>query len=87
MKNKSLLKGILKIVSPVAGKKAFRGFFEALNQFSLLGMNIGSGAKPGESGEKFALEYIRNHFNSFNEVVVFDVGAKRSQWHVGFRCS
>ena len=75
MKNKGLLKVILKIVSPVAGKKSFQGFFEALNQFSLLGMNIGSGARPGDSGEKFALEYIKVHFNSVNQVVIFDVGA------------
>jgi len=75
MKNKAVVKFLIKMVSPVAGKKAFQGMFEALHQFSLLGMNIGSGSHPQSSGEINALHYISKQFKSLDEVVLFDVGA------------
>lgn len=53
----------------------FQKFFEALNQFSLIGMNIGGGSNPKNSGEKYALDYINMRFKSLSELTIFDVGA------------
>lgn len=69
------IKIVKKIISPIVGKRKFQKIFETLYQFSLFGMNIGGGANPKDSGEKFALDYINGHFKLKNEIVIFDVGA------------
>ena len=71
------IKNIIKkiFLSPVIGKKKFQKLFEALNQFSLIGMNIGLGSTPKETGEKWVLEYINLQLKSVRELTIFDVGA------------
>lgn len=66
---------IQKIFRPTFGKKKFQKFFESLYQFSLLGMNIGGGADPADSGEKFVLRYVRDRLGPMKTMMVFDVGA------------
>lgn len=69
------VKIIKKIIFPLLGKKKFQPFFEWLNLFSLIGMNISVGADPKDSGEKNALTYINNHYIRLNNIIIFDVGA------------
>lgn len=59
------------------GKKSLQSFFETAHQYSLSGMNIGSGADFNSSGEKYVLEFIRSKFeeNGVMNPVIFDVGA------------
>lgn len=59
----------------MAGKKKFQGIFEALNRFSLAGMNIGMGADTAESGEENALRSIHARLSSLDRLTIFDVGA------------
>ncbi len=59
------------------GKVKLQPFFEKSHQYSLSGMNIGSGANVAESGEKYVLTLIKKTLqeNSTFMPVVFDVGA------------
>jgi len=66
---------IKKIVSPIVGKKIFQKFFEALDRFALLGMNIGGGGDLYNSGERIAIEYVKSNLNLKQDLVLFDVGA------------
>lgn len=59
----------------ITGKKVLQRFYEALFQLSLLGMNVGGGASPTNSGEKLALTYIKNKLKHIKNPVIFDVGA------------
>jgi len=79
----SLVNKILKTaVAPVAGKKQFQKLFETLYQFSLYGMNIGRGDKPETSGEKHALNIIREKLSGKGKTVIFDVGANVGNYTV-----
>jgi len=70
-----IIKIARKLISPLSGKIKFQRFFEALNELSLMGMNIGGGSYPEDSGEKFVLEYIKTRFKPLNNLILFDVGA------------
>jgi len=76
------IKIIKKSVSPIVGKRKFQKTFEALNRFSLAGMNIGSGSNPKDSGEISALEYINNRFKSSGKMLVMDVGANVGHYSI-----
>ena len=73
---------IKKIISPISGKKRFQKIFELLNLFSLVGMNIGGGADPKDSGEIDAITYINKHFKKLNDLIIFDVGANVGHYSV-----
>ncbi|GAB3961646.1 FkbM family methyltransferase [Spirosoma harenae] len=57
------------------GKTEYQSFFERLYRISLIGMNIGNGASPEESGEKFVVNYVHKKTLLNKELVIFDVGA------------
>ena len=71
---------IIKKILPIVAKKEFQKIFETLYRFSLLGMNIGGGGDLKQSGEKSALNYIKNHLTPSEKLVVFDVGANVGQY-------
>lgn len=64
-----------KIIFFIFGKKKFQPLFESLNKLSLRGMNMGGGDNPSDSGEGFALEYVRACLANRRDVILFDVGA------------
>lgn len=70
-----IIKIIRKILTPIVGKRSYQKLFEALNQFSLIGMNIGGGTNPKDNGEKYALDYVNKKLKLINKLIVFDVGA------------
>jgi len=70
-----LISIIKKIINPLLGKTKHQFFFETLNKFSLIGMNIGTGTNFKNSGEEYALKYIKNNLRRTKEPVIFDVGA------------
>ncbi len=73
------------LLRPISGKRKFQQMFEALNQLnqlSLVGMNIGGGSDPKDSGERSALEYINNRLRSVNEIVLFDVGTNIGNYSI-----
>lgn len=76
---------IIKLASPILGKRVFQRIFEWLNQFSLLGMNIGGGGDFRYSGEKPALFYIRNHLKNLSDPILFDVGANVGNYSILLR--
>jgi FkbM family methyltransferase len=52
--------------------------FEKLYKISLLGMNYGNGGEVEQSGEAYALKYIRKRITG--AAMVFDVGANKGQF-------
>ena len=80
-----LLKMIRKFMSLVGGKSRFQTFFQKLNQFSLIGMNVGGGSMLKDSGEKFAIEYVNRHFKPLNKLTIFDVGANHGEYSLLLR--
>lgn len=53
-----------------------------MNYFSLIGMNIGGGSDPKDSGEKSALNYINHRFKTLKEIILFDVGANIGHYSI-----
>src|SRR3990170_4099728 len=81
MANKKVIELIMKAISPVVGRRVFHRFYELLNQFSLIGMNIGTGSQTEHSGEKYVLEYINKYFRlEDNTLIIFDVGANAGHY-------
>lgn len=65
------------------GKKFLQRVFEMTHQYSLSGMNIGTGAGFTTSGEKFVLEFIHQELtkNQRNKKpLLFDVGANIGEY-------
>ncbi|PIU68183.1 hypothetical protein COS81_04905 [candidate division WWE3 bacterium CG06_land_8_20_14_3_00_42_16] len=79
---KMFIRIIKKLISPISGKRKFQKIFEALNQLSLIGMNIGGGSDPEDSGERSALDYINKHFKSLSKIILFDVGANVGHYSI-----
>lgn len=82
MNKNMFIKIIKKLIYPIYGKRKFQKIFEALNRFSLFGMNIGGGSDPKDSGEKSALNYVNNRFKSLSEIILFDVGANVGHYSI-----
>jgi len=59
----------------LAGNMLFQKTFEIMHNFSLKGMNIGSGASTATSGEKNVLKYIYKKLADSKTPIIFDVGA------------
>jgi FkbM family methyltransferase len=69
--------------SALRGKKKLQGFFDTIHQYSLSGMNIGTGTEFTNSGEKFVLEFIYNELKIKAKSAVpllFDVGANIGEY-------
>lgn len=75
----NLTKVFYLMLSPILGKKAFQYFFEKLFLFSLAGMNYGL-VVPGNSGEKYVMEYISNKLRKKSRLIIFDVGANKGYY-------
>lgn len=71
---------IISIISPRMGEIMLQDFYEYLNRYSLLGMNIGRGGNPENSGEKNVLDYLTQHFALSNDLTIFDVGANIGEY-------
>lgn len=72
-----------KIKDVLRGRKSLQRFFSLIHQYSLSGMNIGTGAGFATSGEKFALEFIREKLaidKPHGDLVIFDVGANIGEY-------
>lgn len=57
----------------ILGNLRYQRFFESLERLSHIGMNIGVGAQPEDSGELGVLEYVKR--KEGGNIVIFDVGA------------
>lgn len=66
------------------GKKRLQNFFSKVHQYSLSGLNIGSGGDFNSSGEKYALEFIKRQLNTSGNTnpIIFDVGANIGDYTV-----
>lgn len=60
---------------PLRGQQKHQVLFQVLHQFSLNGMNVGTGKDTDSSGEEVALEYVREKFKQQQNILLFDVGA------------
>ena len=65
----------MQLLSPISGKRKYQVIFEQLHQISLLGMNIGGGDNPQNSGEISVMKYIKNKLHAETKIIIFDVGA------------
>lgn len=70
------------VMLPLAGQKKHQVLFQVVHQMSLTGMNVGCGKDTGDSGERPALEYIRDVFNAEQKLVLFDVGANVGSYSI-----
>lgn len=66
---------IEKLLRPFFGKKKHYGFWLKVYKASLMGMNIGNGAGFEESGERYAIQYVKENIIKTDTPVLFDVGA------------
>jgi FkbM family methyltransferase len=57
------------------GQESYQESFETLFKISLVGMNIGTGENPQESGEIGVLKYLQQLYQQQNQLIIFDVGA------------
>ena len=73
--NKFMKMLLLKILSPVLGKRRLQNIFELLHKFALIGMNIGNDGTMENSGEENALRYIYDKLKNNKNLVLFDVGS------------
>ncbi len=65
-----------RLLSPFLGKQAFQGFWEALYELSLAGLNVGEGNHPDLSGEHVVVDIVRRRCLARSpSPVLFDVGA------------
>ena len=59
---------------------AFQPIWERLYHLSKIGMNYWGGSSIAESGERFAMDYVKQQISDGREGVVFDVGANLGQY-------
>ncbi len=57
------------------GRRSLQPFWERLYQLSLTGLNIGTGSRPGESGELWVLDQLKRSLPDTRPAVIFDIGA------------
>ncbi len=72
--SKRIFKLIKKFIAPKVGKLKYQVLFESLYQLSLKGMNFG-GCGTDDSGERQAIQNMKNRLASQGKLTVFDVGA------------
>lgn len=63
------------LIKAFFGKKKYYKFWQKMYKASLRGMNVGNGGGFEESGEKFAIQYIKDNIIKNVNPVMFDVGA------------
>ncbi len=68
-------KFILNLLTPILGRKSVQGLFINLYYLSLKGMNYGTSGDYAQNGELNVLNHIQNRLGSFNQPIIFDVGA------------
>lgn len=77
----SYLKDSLKqIFIQIVNNTKDQAYLEQIVSLCLGRMNYGVGAVPAESGEKYALEHIKNKLQKKKQVIIFDVGANRGDY-------
>ena len=59
---------------------AFQPLWEKLYHLAKIGMNYWGGSSIAESGERYAMDYVRKQLSDGREGVVFDVGANLGQY-------
>lgn len=64
-----------KFLQHYCGKKKYYNFWSKMYKVALRGMNIGNGAGFDSSGEKFAIQYIKQNVIKSKKPVIFDIGA------------
>ncbi|MBD2700678.1 FkbM family methyltransferase [Spirosoma sp. BT702] len=82
---KKLINSLLKsdtINQSMVGKVSYQELFERLHRLSIMGMNIGNGASPENSGEVLAIAYIFNKLHKLEHITIFDVGANVGEYVV-----
>lgn len=81
MERNKNIKKIIKMILLVSGNRYFQKFYEKINEFVFLSMNIGGGANLEDSGEKFVLNYVKKNLsNTSKKIVFFDVGANIGEY-------
>lgn len=66
-----------RILQPFFGKKKYSKFWRKVYKATLRGMNVGNGAGFDESGERYAIQYVKDRIARTDTPVLFDVGANR----------
>ena len=69
-----------KLVKSFMGKKKYYGIWRKLYKASMLGMNVGNGGNFEDSGEKYAMQYVKSLIGNVDTPVLFDVGANRGDY-------
>ncbi len=64
-----------KLLRPFVGKKRYYVFWRKMFRASLMGMNVGNGGGFESSGEKYVMQYVKEHVARQQQPVLFDVGA------------
>lgn len=59
---------------------AFQPLWEKLYHLAKIGMNYWGGSSIAESGERFAMDYVKDQLSDGRKGVVFDVGANLGQY-------
>jgi len=73
--SKIIIKTLKISTQPIRGKNIGQNFFINLYHLSLIGMNIGQGSDPTNSGEVYAIKYIKEKVKNDKKPIIFDVGA------------
>jgi len=71
---------ILKLFLNKSGLKKYQRIYEILFRLAIQGMNIGGGSDVYNSGESFAINYIKDKVHNNKEIIIFDVGANVGNW-------